>query len=282
MSDNSDKGIIYLMTTAVKGLVKIGKTGSDNFEGRMQILENNGYYNTVGLKRSIAVEVEDYHQKEQMIHTLLEKSRVGASELFAVDIDLIKKLLLSFEGTLIHPKDRDKEQMFEKVASTKDLKETKLTSDTASKERRDHISYKLENMTPELSRVFNSITAYTQDIDSDRIIVVDSKVTRDFKVNKISFVSIYPLLKSREITLMFQLPPSEYVHSLENLQDMTGKGHWGAGSLKMKIAMNNKTQMKQAEEYIIKAYNQVNSKLMPTSSNLPKISKGSAEENKGS
>lgn len=37
------RGIIYVMTTVVDGLVKIGKTGCDNFEQRMTYLENNGY-----------------------------------------------------------------------------------------------------------------------------------------------------------------------------------------------------------------------------------------------
>jgi len=30
-----EKGIIYLMTTVVNGLIKIGKTGNDQFENRM-------------------------------------------------------------------------------------------------------------------------------------------------------------------------------------------------------------------------------------------------------
>lgn len=30
------KGIIYLMTTVVSGLIKIGKTGNDQFENRMR------------------------------------------------------------------------------------------------------------------------------------------------------------------------------------------------------------------------------------------------------
>ena len=30
------KGIIYLMVTVVPGLVKIGKTGTDNFDTRMK------------------------------------------------------------------------------------------------------------------------------------------------------------------------------------------------------------------------------------------------------
>lgn len=43
------KGIIYVMTTAVSGLIKIGKTRTDQFENRMRQLESNGYSNVVAL-----------------------------------------------------------------------------------------------------------------------------------------------------------------------------------------------------------------------------------------
>lgn len=39
------KGIIYVMTTVVPGLIKIGKTKSDSFDSRMYNLERNGYCN---------------------------------------------------------------------------------------------------------------------------------------------------------------------------------------------------------------------------------------------
>ena len=58
------KGIIYVMTTAVSGLVKIGKTGTKNFPERMRFLEANGYYNVTSLKRFFAIELEDYDEKE--------------------------------------------------------------------------------------------------------------------------------------------------------------------------------------------------------------------------
>ena len=54
------KGIIYLMTTVVSGLIKIGKTGNDQFENRMRFLESNGYANITGLKREFAIEVDGY------------------------------------------------------------------------------------------------------------------------------------------------------------------------------------------------------------------------------
>ena len=37
--------IIYIMTTSVSGLIKIGKTWLNNYEERMRFLESNGYYN---------------------------------------------------------------------------------------------------------------------------------------------------------------------------------------------------------------------------------------------
>lgn len=39
------KGIIYIMETVIPGIIKIGKTRTDQFENRMKNLENNGYSN---------------------------------------------------------------------------------------------------------------------------------------------------------------------------------------------------------------------------------------------
>lgn len=109
------KGIIYVMTTVVSGLVKIGKTRTDQFENRMNNLENNGYRNVSGLKREFAIEVNDYDDKETLLHTLFEKSQVGDTELFAVDINLVKQLLSSFDGKQIYPKDESKEDVFDEA-----------------------------------------------------------------------------------------------------------------------------------------------------------------------
>lgn len=38
-------GILYVMTTVVPGLIKIGKTGTDRFKSRMYILERHGLNN---------------------------------------------------------------------------------------------------------------------------------------------------------------------------------------------------------------------------------------------
>ena len=106
------RGVIYCMTTIVDGLVKIGKTKKENFEQRMYNLEHNGYVQIVGLKRRFAIEVEDYDEKEMLIHELFSKSNVPNTELFAVNIDLVVQLLSSLEGTQIFPKSISKEESF--------------------------------------------------------------------------------------------------------------------------------------------------------------------------
>ena len=106
------KGLIYITETIVPGLIKIGKAGTDQFESRMYSLEHNGYYNVTGLKRRFAIEVEDFDEKETLVHNLFDKSRIGTSELFAVDIDLVIQLLSSFEGRQIFPTNETKEAVF--------------------------------------------------------------------------------------------------------------------------------------------------------------------------
>ena len=114
------KGIIYIMTTAVSGLIKIGQTGTDNFQERMRNLEANGYYNVSGLKRFFAIELEDYAEKETLLHDIFNKHRVGESELFALDQELIRQLLLSFKGKVIYPENVDQEKEFDEVSKARE------------------------------------------------------------------------------------------------------------------------------------------------------------------
>lgn len=114
-----NKGIIYIMTTAVSGLVKIGQTGTSSFQERMRSLEANGYYNVVGLRRAFAIELDDYQEKEIMLHEIFSRQRIGESELFALDVELVKQLLLSFEGSVIFPKDANKEKDFDELAEVR-------------------------------------------------------------------------------------------------------------------------------------------------------------------
>ncbi len=116
---SAKSGVIYIMTTAVSGLIKIGKTGSENFQERMRFLESNGYYNVSGLKRFFAIELKDYSEKEYLLLEIFSKQRIGDSELFALDYDLVKQLLLSFEGKVIYPKEMKREAEFSEVSETR-------------------------------------------------------------------------------------------------------------------------------------------------------------------
>ncbi len=107
------KGIIYVMTTVVPGLIKIGKTGTESFESRMYQLERNGYCNVVGLQRKFAIEVEDYDTKETLLHDIFSKSNVPNTELFSLDANLVVQLLSSFEGRQVYPQEITKEEVFE-------------------------------------------------------------------------------------------------------------------------------------------------------------------------
>lgn len=117
------KGIIYVMETVVPGLVKIGKTGTGNFEGRMHSLERNGYFNVVGLKRRFAIEVEDYDEKEALLDEIFSKARVPGSELFALDIDLVIQLLASFDGRQVYPEAETREESFDQATEKRHMKD---------------------------------------------------------------------------------------------------------------------------------------------------------------
>lgn len=119
-----DKGVIYVMSTVVPGLIKIGKTMTTQFENRMRYLENNGYSNVTGLKRQFAIEISDYDAKEVLLQTIFEKSRVGDTELFSLDLHIAEQLLSSFEGRVIYPKEKTKVQFFESaVEAEKQIQE---------------------------------------------------------------------------------------------------------------------------------------------------------------
>lgn len=107
------------MTTAVSGLIKIGQTGTANFQELMRFLEANGYYNVSGLKRFFAIGLDDYTDKENLLKEIFNKHRVGDSELFALDYDLARQLLLSFDGKVIYPKDVNKEKEFDEVSKAR-------------------------------------------------------------------------------------------------------------------------------------------------------------------
>lgn len=118
------KGVVYVCSTVIPGLIKIGKTRSDRYEERMRELEDNGYKNCTGLKREFAIEVEDYDAKEVIVHTAFEAHQVGNTELYACNLDKVIKILASFEGKIIYPVTITREEIAEQAeegAASSDL-----------------------------------------------------------------------------------------------------------------------------------------------------------------
>lgn len=136
-------GIIYIMTTSVVGLIKIGKT--DSFKNRMNILEQNGYWNVSGLHPFYAVRVKNYDKKEKLIHTIFSKSQVANSELFALDENIARKLLESFEGEQIYPEIDRVPSFITTPSSTKVPKLSKLTFDMLKIPIGSTLTYVLDN-----------------------------------------------------------------------------------------------------------------------------------------
>ena len=100
------KGYVYIMTTAVDGIIKIGK--SDNWNRRCQSeLETNGYRNMNSLKTYFVVQCEDYSEIESIMHDIFRESRVigtnnSKTELFAIDKDRARRVLAKM-GTQVFP-----------------------------------------------------------------------------------------------------------------------------------------------------------------------------------
>lgn len=114
----ADNGVLYVMSSVICGIVKIGRTTTNNYEERMRKLESDGYSNLTGLKRVFAIIVDDAKGKEHLLHEVFRGCRVGTSELFAVDIDLVVQLLSAFDGTQLYPSPQveSKSQVFENAA----------------------------------------------------------------------------------------------------------------------------------------------------------------------
>jgi hypothetical protein len=107
------KGILYVTTTTIDGLIKIGKTG--NFKERMRQLELDGYRGLL-CKRAYAIEVDNYDEKELLLDEIFSKSRIPNTELFALDLNLVIQLLSSMEGRIIYPETESKSEVFIEAA----------------------------------------------------------------------------------------------------------------------------------------------------------------------
>ena len=113
-----NEGIIYVMTTAVSGIIKIGITSEKQYFERMRFLEQNGYHNVNGFKKAFAIVVSDYKEKERLLQKVFSTCRIDESELFVLETDLAIELLMAFDGKIIYPEIKDKEKEFNVVAKT--------------------------------------------------------------------------------------------------------------------------------------------------------------------
>lgn len=117
------KGYVYIMTTAVDGIIKIGR--SENWKNRCAGLEENGYKNMNGLKTYFVVKVDNMEEVEKIMHEAFDKGQVINSkgvktELFACDKDKAKNAL-----------DKMGEQIYPDTAININLNSTAQTSTNA-------------------------------------------------------------------------------------------------------------------------------------------------------
>lgn len=80
-------------------------------------LEHNGYCNVVGLKRKLAIEVDDFDDKEAMMHTVFAQRQIANTELFAIDVNVAMQLFSALDGKVIYPKDETKGDIFTGAAA---------------------------------------------------------------------------------------------------------------------------------------------------------------------
>jgi len=93
------KGIIYVMTTDVKGIIKIGRTeNKKSFSERMRILSQHGYAH-VNTQKYFAAEVDNYIEIENLLKTIFKPIRPGDLELYLMEPDVARSLILAFSGS---------------------------------------------------------------------------------------------------------------------------------------------------------------------------------------
>lgn len=109
------RGIVYVTTSEIDGLVKIGKT--KNLEKRMKELSGQGYIRQK-CDMVYAIEVDDFDEKEKLLHTIFGKVRAAKTEFFAVDINVVVQTLAAFEGKQVFPKETEssKKETFQQAA----------------------------------------------------------------------------------------------------------------------------------------------------------------------
>lgn len=120
------KGYVYIMTSVVDGIIKIGR--SENWKNRCAGLEENGYKNMNGLKTYFVIKVDNMEDVENTMHNIFKEncvinSKGIATELFACDKDRAKNAL-SKMGEQVYPEENNN------TVKTKTKIKTKNETDT--------------------------------------------------------------------------------------------------------------------------------------------------------
>lgn len=123
-----NEGIIYIMTTVMPDIIKIGRTEEKQYKERMRKLESDGYSQMNGLKRYFAIRVPNYKQKEGLLQEVFSQQRIGKTELFCLDPELVMSLLTEFGGKIIYPEMQDKDNKKEMASLAKTSEQNRLFS----------------------------------------------------------------------------------------------------------------------------------------------------------
>jgi len=103
------KGVIYLMKTVAPSLVKIGKTTMTDYTEHIAEIQRKGYYSLM-LKPLFAIAVEDHEKKEENLKELFKTHRIGDSDMFSLEGDKLKELLMCYEGSVVFSDETDKQK----------------------------------------------------------------------------------------------------------------------------------------------------------------------------
>ncbi len=130
------KGIIYVMTTSVSGLIKIGKSSCENFHQDVDELEHGGYQNVSGLELKYAMEVEDVEDIKKLLFDVFSKSNLPETELFVLNLELLIHLMSNLQGEKVYPVYSDKKgrEVFMDTPAEND-RETQTEIDGGAKRR---------------------------------------------------------------------------------------------------------------------------------------------------
>lgn len=194
MSKRNKTGIVYLMTCAQPYVVKIGRTEDENsFRTRMNRIEKDGYENFNGWKRKFAIRVDDYEEKEALLHNVFAARRIGKSEAFVLEWEIVQQLMSALEGDVVYPEGESKDAAFDEAVAQydkekKDIREPDETAFCSSVPGRD-----LKNVSEEVifhyrQKTKNSSWHAKMKVVQGQCVVLAGSVLKELNPNSTQYV----------------------------------------------------------------------------------------------